>query len=228
MSYLAPYDLLDVRVAKKIRKRNKPKTKMDAKQDQLTPRENATINSRNRHLSFWQKNSEVLMPRLTAYAMRLVNGRRYDAEDLVQETVFRFLMYPPNPEGIRNHLVYLLTIMRRIWITNWRLKEGAARTESLDELLSKEVLEESHRSIEPAVEPDVFRVLENTELRDELRLIQSRLTSREKELLKLYLGGYTVKEIADKLNEDVRLVLPDLNAMRTKVISRLMKKNRKN
>ena len=170
----------------------------------------------DQHALYWSKASEDYMERLLAYAMRLANGRRYDAEALVQETVCRILMYPTNPEDIRSPLGYLLTTMRRIWNIKWHT-EVTAKTESLDELLSKEAQKESHRSAEPTVEPDALRNLENDELRAEMRAIQDPLTSRERELLKLYLEGYTAKEIADKLNEDARVTRYDVNAVRSKV-----------
>lgn len=55
---------------------------------------------------------EEFMQRLTAYALRLANGRSYNADDLVQETVCRALLYAANPEKIHNPLGYLLRMMR--------------------------------------------------------------------------------------------------------------------
>lgn len=169
------------------------------------------------HRDFWAKACEVFTQRLSSHALRLTNGSIYDAEDLVQGTVCRALMYPKNPEGIRSPFGYLLTIMRHIWSSKWR-KEGTADMVSLDELLSKEAQQKQHRSIEP----EVLQILENQERRAEMRAKQGPLTPREKLLLELHLEGYTCKEIADKLKEDVRIVRADLNAVRTKVLSRLM------
>ena len=179
-------------------------------------------NSRSQHRPFWEKTCEKLHQRLTAKALWLANGRSYDAEDLVQETVLRALTYLRNPNDITNALGYLLSIMRNIWITRWH-KEGTANTVSLDELLSNEAQQNQRRSVEPAVEPDVLQFLENNERKAEMRAKQGKLTPREKLLLKLYLECYNCKEIADKLHEDVRLVRSDLNAVRTKVRSRLIK-----
>lgn len=184
--------------------------------------EDDTANSRNQHRPFWEKTCEVFKEALTVKALRLSNGRIHDAEDLVQGTFCRILMYPKNPKKVRSPFGYLLRIMRNIWSTKWH-KESTANTDSLDELLSKEAQQKQHLSVEPAVEPDVHRILENKELKDKMRANQGPLTSREKLLLALHLAGYTCKEIADKLNEDVRLVRSDLNAVRNKVRSRLMK-----
>lgn len=169
----------------------------------------------NLHALYWAKACEDYMQRLIAYALRLANGRRYDADDLVMETVCRALIYSRNPEGIRNPLGYLLRIMRNTWITK-RHTENTANTESLEELQSNRALK-NH----PTAEPDVFRVLENEEFEFKLRNLPGSLTTREKELLTLYLRGYTVKEIADILNEDVRVMRSDLKKVKSKVRSRL-------
>jgi RNA polymerase sigma factor (sigma-70 family) len=184
--------------------------------------ENDAVNSRNRHRPFWEKFIEDSKDRLKAKALRFMNGNVHDAEDLMQETVCRILMYPRNPKTTRSPIGYLSTIMRNIWITKWH-KEDKAKMESLDELLSKEAQEKRHKVVEPAVEPEALRILESDERRAEMRAKLGLLTSREKLLLTLYLEDYTCKEIAHKLNEDVRLVRSDLNAVRTKVRSRLMK-----
>jgi RNA polymerase sigma factor (sigma-70 family) len=181
---------------------------------------NDPSNSRDQYALYWIKVCEAFIQGLIAHALKLANGRRSDADDLVQETVCRILMYPKNPEKIRSPFGYLLAIMRNIWITRWR-KQGTTKMESLDELLSKEAQQKPHRNVEPAIEPDVLRILENDEHKAELRAKQGPLTSREEFLLKSHLEGYTCKEIAGKLNEDVRLVRVDLNAVRTKVRARL-------
>jgi RNA polymerase sigma factor (sigma-70 family) len=187
--------------------------------------EKGANNSRNQHRAFWGKVCQEVMHLLIAHALRLTNGRRWEAEDLAQGTVCRILQYPKDPNEIKSPLGFLLTIMRRLWITKWH-KEKTASTESLDELLSTEAEQRSRPSVEPAVEPEVLQILENNELRAKLSANQGPLTPREKLLLKLYLEGYTCAEIADKLHEDVRLVRSDLNATRTKVRSRLRKRKR--
>lgn len=169
----------------------------------------------NQHTLYWTKACEDFMQRLIAYALKLANGRRYDADDLVQETVCRALSYSENPEKIENPLGYLLRIMRNSWITKWHT-ENTANMDSLDELQSKMALK-NH----PTVEPDVDRILENEEFESKFKAESGPLTTREKELLKLYFEGYKCKEIADQLNEDVRLVRSDLNAVKSKVRQRI-------
>ena len=187
--------------------------------------QNEAQNNRNQHRPFWEKACVDFMQRLIACALKLANGRSYDAEDLVQGTVCRALSYAKDPQEVKSPLGYLLSIMRSIWINEWR-KAHTADTESLDELLSAKPDDRLHRQVEPAVEPEAERFLENEEYRAELKANMGRLTPREKQLLRLYLEGYNCKEIAAKLNEDVRLIRSDLNAVRTKVRLRLMKGKR--
>lgn len=171
----------------------------------------------NQHALYWTKACEDFMQRLIAFAMKLANGRSYDADDLVQETVLHALNCSKDPGEVKNHLGYLLRIMRNIWITTWH-KEGTAIKESLDEPQDTKVLKN-----QPTVAPEVFRILRNEELAEAMRVILGTLAPREKSLLKLYLQGYKCKEIAEIVNEDVRLTRSDLNAVRTKVQQRIKK-----
>ncbi len=134
----------------------------------------------------------------------------------MQETFCRVLIYPKDPEKISNLFSYLLLVMRNIWRDKW-VKEHMGFTESLDEL------QNSGRawSAEPSVEPEVLRILENEELMAEMEVKKGPLTNREELLFTLYLNGFNCKEIAARLNEDVRLTRSDLNAVRTKIRSRL-------
>lgn len=168
--------------------------------------------SREQYRPFWGKALEEFDQRLTSYARRLSNGRGYDAEDLIQETACRALVYSRNPAEIRSPLGYLLRVMRNVWSDKWA-RENVANLESLEDLLSN--------GREPAVEPDVQRLLESRELKEEMGARQGPLTQREELLLGLYMRGYKCKDIADELGENVRLTRSDLNAVKAKVRYRL-------
>lgn len=173
----------------------------------------------NQYALYWTQVCEDFMQRLTAYALRLVNGRTYDADDLVQETIYRALLYSKNPQEIKNPLGYLLHIMRNIWITKWH-KENSANMDSLEALQNTKAWK-NH----PTVAPDVLRTLESEELAKLLRVLLKPLTAREKRLLKLYFKGYSCKEAAEILKEDVRLTRSDLNAVKSKVRQRIRRGN---
>lgn len=70
-----------------------------------------------------------------------------------------------------------------------------------------------------SIDPRFFPVLESLE--GGPPSLPGPWTTREKELIKLYLEGYKCEEIADKLNEDARLVRVDLNAAKSKLHQRI-------
>jgi RNA polymerase sigma factor (sigma-70 family) len=168
---------------------------------------------REKYGPFWEKACEDSKQRLISYALRLANGRLYDAEDLFQDTVCRALDYSRNPEAISDPLGYLLRMMRNGWISKWR-KENTDNVDSLD---SNPALQNRAQTVEPTV----LRMLENNDLQDEMSAKEGPLTPRESLLLKLYLAGYKCKEMALILSEDVRLTRSDLNAVKSKVRYRL-------
>jgi RNA polymerase sigma factor (sigma-70 family) len=173
---------------------------------------------RNRYRPYLEKSYKDFSKQLFSRARRLANGRLPDAEDLMQETFCRALIYPGNPEEISNPLGYLLCVMRNAWRDKWR-KENTAVTDSLDGPVNSD----RARATEPAIESDIQRILENKELMAQMEVKRGQLTSREELLLKLHLEGFKCKEIATRLNEDVRLTRSDLNAVRTKVRYRIRK-----
>lgn len=154
-------------------------------------------NDRDDHHAYLNKAYDEHKKSLDARARRLSNGRLHDAEDLVQETFCRALIYPMNPEEIRNPRGYLLSVMRNVWITKWT-KEQQARMESLDAILSDPARQKEH----PAVESEVPRIAKNNEMLEELKNIQAALSHDEKDLLAARLAGQTLEEIAVSLNED--------------------------
>lgn len=167
---------------------------------------------REQYRPFWGKALAEFDTRLNSYALRLANRRSYDAEDLIQETACRVLVYSRNPAEIRSPLGYLLRVMRNVWADKWA-RDNVANLESLDDLLST--------GRDPAVEPDVQRLLESMELKEEMGVRQGPLTEREELLLGLYMNGYKCKDIADEMGENVRLIRSDLNAVKAKVRYRL-------
>ena len=122
---------------------------------------------------------EEFMQRLRAYALRLVNGRTYDADDLVQETIYRALLYSTDPSKVRNPLAYLFAIMRRRWSTKWR-QENSANMDSLETLHNTKAWKN-----QPTVAPDALRILENEDLLKALRILLKHLNARERRLLRL-------------------------------------------
>ncbi len=173
------------------------------------------------HRPLWEKAVELKTRQiLTTYARRLLNGNVADADELVQATTCQAFLSQGDLASIYNPVGYLLRIMRNIWTSEWRKKNGLT-LESLDDLLSRRALEN-----EPTVEPDVLRLLENEELEQAFRVTHGPLDDREELLLRLYLKGYKCHEIAAMLNEDKRIISVELNAVRSKVRYRLARARR--
>jgi RNA polymerase sigma factor (sigma-70 family) len=139
----------------------------------------------------------------------------YDAEDLVHDTYYRVLSHPKHPDGIRNPKAYLLRTMRNMWIDNWK-RDNKRNTESLELLKNR-----SEAINQYFVIPCVLKNLENEDLMRQFDNRQGQLTSRERTLLKLHLDGYSAKDIAFSLKEDLSRTRIDLNAVRAKIRYRL-------
>jgi RNA polymerase sigma factor (sigma-70 family) len=160
---------------------------------------------------FWARSFEDSDGKLLSYANKLTNRMVFDAEDLVQETLYRVLCHARQPNAIKNPTAYLRRTMKNIWIDRWK-KENRANVESLEFLKSREdVVSKYH------VVPGVLDVLERNELKREFYCRQGHLTVREKTLLDLHLQGNTCQDIADSLREDVSATRIALNAVKNKI-----------
>lgn len=167
------------------------------------------------HQDFWIAICEKYVLIMIAYARKLVNGREYDAEDLVQETRCRALAASKNPDDVKKTpLAYLLGIMRNAWIDKFK-RENTANMESIEHSPG------SSKQKRLAVEPAFPHLLESTEAKEKMLPSVGPLTPRETTLLKLYLLKKKCDEIANMLGEDVNTTRYDLNAVRAKVRYRL-------
>src|SRR5437588_11136451 len=104
---------------------------------------------------YWAHTYEGLETRLLSYAKRLTNHMPFDAEDLVQETVYRVLCHPRDPGMVKNPGAYLKAMMRNAWIDRHR-KESRINLESIEVLKDKRMLDNCqvapcvHQSLETA------------------------------------------------------------------------------
>lgn len=158
---------------------------------------NLTESSRDQYRAYWSKAYIDYYRRLLGHARRLVKGKTYEAEDLVQEACCRVLTYPKNPAEVINPFGYLKCVMHRVWIAKWK-SEKTALMESLEAILSDPTRQKEH----PTVEPEILRIAENEGLMEELRIKQGPLTKDEKFLLGSLLEGQTIEDIAATLGED--------------------------
>ena len=164
---------------------------------------------------FWERAYLKYFVRLCALAARvLTKGNAEDAEDLVSEAFRRAMTYVKNTAAIESVYAYLWMVVKRL---SYSKPTGANSFSmiNLDDLAE----DEQHPSVEPTAESD----LETRELFDRLYANLGPLTPREMLLLKLFLSGYTPKEAAAQLDEDVRITRVDINALKAKLRYRLQK-----
>ena len=148
--------------------------------------------------AFWAKIYQDNYTPLCSRARRqLTKGNSTEAEDAVSEAFIRVMRYAQNPQGIRNPLPYLWTVIRRVWAAQ-HAHPSTAMTDRLDDL-DIESLESLQYT---RVEPEVLEVLEKEDFIRELKLRLGPLTLEEVNLLELRLENYSWEEIASRLGED--------------------------
>ena len=161
-----------------------------------------TANTLTANETFWEHAYTANFETLCARASRqLTKGNLADAEDTVSEAFTRVMRYAVKPEIIENTLSYLWTVVRRVWTTQQKLAENTV-VESLDGLSPATV--DSLPAVR--VEPQAVKLLEQEETLQQLKLKLGPLTLGEKQLVDLYLKGFSWAEIADELGEDVKHV----------------------
>jgi RNA polymerase sigma-70 factor (ECF subfamily) len=139
-----------------------------------------------------------------------LTNRKADAEDLVQDTFVRVLSSGRKIMELNQPLAFVFRVMRNQWIDH--LRKRRVRTESLDDPLNVELQNEL-----PVYTPTVQRDLENKELLNAIRQNKLRLSDREKLLLTLMAEGLSYEEIAEMLNEDLRIIRYECTALKTKL-----------
>lgn len=141
-------------------------------------------------------------PTLCARASRLLTkGNTVDAEETVSEAFARVMRYAVRPEVIENPLSYLWTVVKRVWSTQ-KISKDKAMLESLDSMSADAI----DRIAAVSVEPEVLKMLDQDENRNQLKLKLGPLSLQEKQMVDFYLKGYSWSEVADELGVDVKQI----------------------
>ena len=152
------------------------------------------------NITFWEKAYTENFATLCARACRnLTNGNSFEAEDMVSEAFLRVIRYAPDPAPIRNVVSYLWTVVRRVW-TAEQISPTNARTDHLEDFSLKEL--ETIASVR--VEPEILSVLERNDFLLELKTKLGPISLEENTLIQLRLDGFSLEEIAEALDEDVK------------------------
>lgn len=119
----------------------------------------------------------------------LLTANRYDAEDLLQETTLRVLDNKDKYVDNVNFKGWALTIMRNIFINNYR-----------KELRNQTVIEQTDDLVHlNSVENSKWENPEEAMHVKEIKIVINRLSDDLKIPFSMYLDGYKYNEIADKL-----------------------------
>ena len=124
---------------------------------------------------------------LLAFVLRIANGDRLRAEDIVQETILRAWRnaHLLNANGGRSLRPWLVTVARRIAIDGYRSDAGHPQ----------EVYDHDFNNT-PSGHDDQERIVESVAMNDALR----DLTHAHREILvETYFNGRTISEAAQKL-----------------------------
>ena len=163
---------------------------------------NGTANLSTANATFWEHAYMENFPTLCARASRqLTKGNLVDAEETVSEAFARVMRYAVRPEVIENPLSYLWTVVKRVWSTQ-KLSKDKAMLESLDSMSADAI----DRIAAVSVEPEVLKMLDQDENRNQLKLKLGPLSLQEKQLVDFYLKGYSWNEVADELGVDVKQI----------------------
>lgn len=161
-----------------------------------------TANLSTANATFWEHAYMENFPTLCARASRLLTkGNTVDAEETVSEAFARVMRYAVRPEVIENPLSYLWTVVKRVWSTQ-KISKDKAMLESLDSMSADAI----DRIAAVSVEPEVLKMLDQDENRNQLKLKLGPLSLQEKQMVDFYLKGYSWSEVADELGVDVKQI----------------------
>ncbi len=172
--------------------------------------------------SVWAQAWLDLYQRLAAFARKLTGGNSHDAEDLLHDTLVRALQYAKDPQLVGNKLGYLFKVMRNVWNDTLRKRNRAVML-SLDDPNSGQALANSL----PPTMPTGPNAIEVRELMKQLEVSKGSLPPSEKRLLELHLEGLSCDEIARRVEQTAGTTKVQLNAVRTKIRTQLIKRYKK-
>jgi RNA polymerase sigma-70 factor (ECF subfamily) len=137
-----------------------------------------------------------------------------EAEDLVQETTLRALRGYGSFRADGPVRAWLLTILRNLFINNYRARARAPRSVSLDSIANPDPIVAATPPSEPGPERATFAKLEN----EALKRAVAALPPLYRDVLVLSdLSGLTYQEISDRLDLPIGTVRSRLSRARERV-----------
>jgi RNA polymerase sigma-70 factor (ECF subfamily) len=147
---------------------------------------------------------------LQYFAKKLTNNEE-DANDLVQETNYKALLFRDKYMHNTNFKAWLFTIMKNIFINNYRRAKKAQTF-----IDTTENLHHIHRNI------DSFPVTPDSQMREkEIRKVVDELEADQRIPFEMHTEGFKYKEIADELDISIGTVKSRIFFGRKKLMERL-------
>lgn len=135
---------------------------------------------------------------------RNLTGNRAAGDDLFQETMVKALLYKDSFASHSNLKAWLYTIMRNVFINDYR-KSKRWQKQSLSDIIIPGMVQELNSG------------LEYSEIQQEI----ARLDSSIREPFELYYAGYKYKEISDELALPIGTVKSRIYLARQELMKRL-------
>lgn len=147
---------------------------------------------------------------LLYFAKKLTNNEE-DANDLVQETNYKALVFREKYVHHTNFKAWLFTIMKNIFINNYRRSKKAKTF-----IDTTENLHHIHQHI------DAYPVTPDSQLREkEVRKVVDSLEAEQRIPFEMHTQGFKYKEIADELDISIGTVKSRIFFGRKKLMERL-------
>ena len=145
--------------------------------------------------------------RLQRFAYSLVPDRD-EAQDLVQETYLKAISYRDKLSDYSNLKVWIMTIMKNIFINNYRRK-----SKTRDILKEKIAVSKSHEH--------GFAAIDSYYTQNEINKAVENLKEELKIPFMMYVDGFKYREIADELNLNIGTVKSRIHTARQKLMELL-------
>jgi RNA polymerase sigma-70 factor, ECF subfamily len=145
--------------------------------------------------------------RLQRFAYSLVSDRD-EALDLVQETYLKAISYHEKLSDYSNLRVWVMTIMKNIFINNYRRKNKA-----------RDIINEK-RAIAKSINSG-FESTESYYMQNEINKSVDSLNEELREPFVMYVDGFKYREISDELNLNIGTVKSRIHTARQRLMESL-------
>jgi RNA polymerase sigma-70 factor, ECF subfamily len=145
--------------------------------------------------------------RLQRFAYSLVSDRD-EALDLVQETYLKAISYHKKLSDYSNLRVWVMTIMKNIFINNYRRKNKA-----------RDIINEK-RAIAKSINSG-FESTESYYMQNEINKSVDSLNEELREPFVMYVDGFKYREISDELNLNIGTVKSRIHTARQRLMESL-------